>query len=242
MILDRISWFLLMLSTLVAALFIAWNLFAKVDFLYPVWHEVMDLEQTIQTYGPQNRYRDHFEQTDRAEQLRLFSHIVESIHQRGEGLEALSYHNPQGERLGTFLTEAEVVHLQDVAHLVMKFHLAGWLSILLSMLLLFLLYKRRAARPSLKEYLISAGIFAILSALALFAVGPKPLFYWLHTVAFPSNHQWFFYYQESLMTTMMQAPDLFAYIAAVWILLALLIQVMLLSAAHAVISHRFNFL
>jgi uncharacterized membrane protein len=242
MILDRIGWFLVTLSTLVAALFIAWNLFAKVDFLYPVWHEVMDLEQTIQMYGPQNRYRDHFEQTDRAEQLRLFSRIVESIHHRGEGLETLSYHNPQGERLDTFLTEAEVIHLRDVAHLVMKFHLAGWLSILLSMLLLFLLYKRRAARPSPKEYLISAGTFAILSALALFAVGSKRLFYWLHTVIFPSNHQWFFYYQESLMTTMMRAPDLFAYIAAAWLLLALLIQVILLSAAHAVISRRFNFL
>jgi len=242
MILDRIGWLLVTLSTLVTALFISWNLFAKVDFLYPLWYEVLDLEQTVQTYAPQNRYRDHFEQTDRVEQQRLFSGIVESIHDRGKGLEALSYHNPQGERLGAFLTEAEIIHLQDVANLVMKFYLAGWLSILISMLLLFLLYKRRAVRPSLKEYLISAGGLSILSVLTLFAVGPKSLFYWLHTVIFPSNHQWFFYYQESLMTTMMRAPDLFAYIAAEWVLLALLIQVALLSAANAVISRRFDFL
>ncbi len=242
MILDRIGWFLLTLSTLITSLFIAWSLFAKVDFLYPVWHETMGLEQTIQTYGPKNRFKEHFEMTDSREQKRLFSGIVASIHNQGRGLAELSYHNPQGERLDSLLTEAEIIHLQDVSHLIMRFHLAGWLSILLSMLLLFLLYKRRAGRPSLKEYLGTAGVLFIVSAMALFAIGPKRLFYWLHTVIFPADHQWFFYYQESLMTTMMRAPDLFAYIAAEWLLLAFLIQVILLSVANVIASRRLGFL
>ena len=242
MILDRMVWFVVTLSTLVSALFIAWSLFVKVDFLYPLWHEVMGLEQTVQTYAPKNRFRSGFEQTDSTEQQRRFSGIVTSIHDRGRGLAELSYHNPQGERLGQFLTEAEIIHLQDVARLVMWFHLLGWLSILLSMLMLFLLYRRRAERPNVREYLITGGVLTLLLGLAVFAVGPKELFYWLHTVIFPDNHQWFFYYQESLMTTMMRAPDLFGYIAAEWVLLALLIQAVLLSVANTVVSHRFNFL
>ncbi|MCF6282557.1 MAG: DUF1461 domain-containing protein [Candidatus Polarisedimenticolaceae bacterium] len=242
MMLDRMAWFVVTLSTLVSALFIAWSLFVKVDFLYPLWHEVMELEQTIQTYAPKNRFRSGFEQTDSAEQQRLFSGIVASIHDQGRGLAELTYHDPQGQRLGQFLTEAEIIHLQDVARLVMWFHLLGWLSILLTMLLLFLLYKRCAERPTIREYLISGGALSLLLGLVVFAVGPKELFYWLHAVIFPDNHQWFFYYQESLMTTMMRAPDLFAYIAVEWILLTLLIQSMLLSAANAVVSRRFNFL
>lgn len=242
MILDRIGWFLFTLSALVSALFIAWNVFVKVDFLYPVWYEVMGLEQTIQKYGPQNSFKAGFEETSSQEQQRLFSAIVVSIHDQGRGLETLSYHNQQGERLDQLLTEAEVIHLQDVSRLIMKLFLVGWLSILTTLFWLFLLFKRQAVRPSLREYLLSGGVLSVLLALVVFAVGPKSLFYWLHTVVFPGNHQWFFYYQESLMTTMMRAPDLFAYIAAEWFLLAFVILGLLLSAANALVSRKFNFL
>jgi len=45
------------------------------------------------------------------------------------------------------------------------------------------------------------------------AFGFTDVFYYLHTLVFPDNHQWFFYYQESLMSSLMKAPDLFAGIA-----------------------------
>ena len=35
----------------------------------------------------------------------------------------------------------------------------------------------------------------------------------MHEWVFPAEHQWFFYYQESLMTVLMKAPDLFGAIA-----------------------------
>lgn len=44
-------------------------------------------------------------------------------------------------------------------------------------------------------------------------IGPTRVFYTLHEWVFPSDHQWMFSYQESLMTTLMKAPDLFAAIA-----------------------------
>ncbi len=44
-------------------------------------------------------------------------------------------------------------------------------------------------------------------------IGPTKVFYWGHEVVFPENNQWFFYYEDSLMSTMMKAPALFGPIA-----------------------------
>ncbi|MFN2223885.1 MAG: DUF1461 domain-containing protein, partial [Candidatus Promineifilaceae bacterium] len=46
----------------------------------------------------------------------------------------------------------------------------------------------------------------------------------------PPGHQWFFYYQDSLMTTMMKAPVLFAGIAAEWLVLTIAVFVALVAA------------
>ena len=238
MIIDRIGWLLLALSSLIVAMFISWSLLSKVDFLYPVWYEVMGLEQTIQTFAPKNRFRDHFEQTDKAEQVRLFTGIIKAIENKGQGLEELYYHHPQGKRLGQLLTEPEIVHLQDVAHLVSWFHLAGWGSIVLFLLLLLILRQRRATPPTARQYLVWGGASLFLFGLMIVAVGPANFFYQLHILVFPEENQWFFYYQDSLMTTMMRAPDLFGYIAAEWILSGLLIQAALLKVAGSIALSR----
>jgi hypothetical protein len=63
-------------------------------------------------------------------------------------------------------------------------------------------------------------------------LGPNKVFYRLHPLVFPPAHQWFFYYQDSLMSTMMQAPDLFGYIAVVWAALSMVVLVGLLDLAR----------
>ena len=73
-------------------------------------------------------------------------------------------------------------------------------------------------RP-LGRYFAGLGLLAVVSMLAVIAIGTKKVFYTAHTLIFPAGHQWFFYYEESLMTMLMQAPDLFAAIAAEWLLL-----------------------
>lgn len=65
--------------------------------------------------------------------------------------------------------------------------------------------------------------FSALTTITLILFGPTKMFYWLHTKIFPHNHQWFFYYQESLMTTLMKAPDLFGFIATIWAVTAILL-------------------
>jgi hypothetical protein len=66
----------------------------------------------------------------------------------------------------------------------------------------------------------------------VWALGAKKVFYQLHVWIFPEGHQWFFYYQESLMSTLMKAPDLFAGIGIAIFLGAILLFVLMLLALY----------
>ena len=59
----------------------------------------------------------------------------------------------------------------------------------------------------------------------------------MHEMVFPDDHQWFFYYQDSLMTTLMKAPDIFFAIGAVWAILASVIY-LLLSLLLQAMGHK----
>jgi len=69
---------------------------------------------------------------------------------------------------------------------------------------------------------VAAGGLAMVavSGVAVVVIGPVKVFYAAHNAVFPPGHEWFFYYQDSLMTTLMKAPDLFGFIAVVWVLTA----------------------
>lgn len=217
---------------LIAAIYLAWALLAKADFLYPLWHDLAGLDRTIERYGPQNRYRSGFEQTTKAERVRLFGAIVDAIHDGGEGLEELRYHDARGRELGRLLREPEIVHLQDVARLVDALRIAGWTA--LGVWLAVVAWRWRVGRSLPRTgptALAGLGLVAALTAVVLLA-GPVRVFYGFHEWLFPPDHQWFFYYQESLLTTMMRAPDLFGYIAAELVALALAIWLAMLGGAR----------
>ncbi|MBA2410922.1 MAG: DUF1461 domain-containing protein [Gammaproteobacteria bacterium] len=218
-----LQWTLYILAALVSAAYIAWLALAQVNFLYPVWHDLIGIDRTIEIYGPQNRYRQGLELTSKAERSRLFAGIVDGIHDRGAGLDALAYHDNEGHALGTLLREPEILHLKDVAALVDTFSRAGIVAIIASAALLQAIRKRRLAAPPAKSLLPGLLVPMIALAVIVLVAGPVNTFYWLHTVVFPAGHEWFFYYQDSLMSTMMRAPVLFGYIALVWALLTLLL-------------------
>ena len=90
------------------------------------------------------------------------------------------------------------------------------------LLALVWLRRLRLPPPPLGRYLAYLALAAAALALGVIAVGAKQVFYTAHTLIFPAGHQWFFYYEESLMTMLMKAPDLFAAIAAEWLLLTAL--------------------
>ncbi len=227
--LRHVAWALLLVLT---ALYLSWRALAAMDFGYPLLYRPLGLEQNIQTYAPRNTIRPGFQLTSREERFRLFAGIGRAIRNDGQGLAGLRYHDTRGRELGTLLTAPEIVHLQDVAHLVARFERVGLLA-LFGWLGLCVWQRRRGwPLPTLPSLLL--GTVAVLAAggLLVAVVGPGALFYWLHEVIFPPDHPWFFYYQASLMSTMMRAPVLFGGIAVLWLALALVFLALLYALAR----------
>jgi hypothetical protein len=215
-------WAILLLSVLPASLLAGWQLLVSTDFLYPLWYDVIGIDRTIAEYGPKNRYRDHFELTTREERTRLFAAIVAGIHDDGQGLETLTYHDARGNPVAPLLRSPEITHLRDVARLVEWFYRIGLGAVLIWMLALAQLWRLRQPPPPLGRYFAGLGLLATMLTFGVIVVGPTRVFYTAHTLIFPAGHPWFFYYEESLMTMLMKAPDLFAAIAVEWLLLTAL--------------------
>jgi hypothetical protein len=210
------------ISSLVCAVFISWVLMATIDFAYPVLHDTMDISQHTEKYGPQNRYRKHFENTDRDERIRLFSKINHAIHNQGQGLAQIVYHDRNTQqKINTLLHTSEILHLNDVARLIDVFRYTALGALVIWIGLVFLLYKKALSPPNIKQQTVSTlGIIAVCAAIILL-LGPVKVFYGFPELLFPANHKWFFYYQESLMTILMKAPFLFGYVAILITLLAI---------------------
>jgi hypothetical protein len=217
------SWGGLFISSLLVALFLAWHLLARADFFYGTWYEVLDIDQTVSTYGPQNRYRHGFASTDKREHQRLFAAIVTAIHDDGEGLEELQYFDADNGVDSSFLTDAEIVHLRDVAMLINKVNVAGVTAIAVMLTLLALIVTRQLPPPSLIRFHVGAAVVLTAAVALALNLGAEDTFYAMHEWVFPPDHQWFFFYRDSLMSTFMQAPNLFGYIALALAALALVL-------------------
>ncbi len=215
------------LCLLICSLFLSWAILAQTNFAYPALHSLMNIDQHISKYGPQNRYRNGFEKTDKPEQVRLFSEIVDAIHNDGEGLDSITYHSPQGQPISLLLRHAEVIHLQDVAHLIDYFYLTAAITILFTCLLIAGFKYKNIKLPSLKQQAVGILLFSSVSVVGVILIGPVNVFYALHEWIFPDNHQWFFYYQDSLMTVLMKAPDLFGAISGLIAVLGIVIYLLL---------------
>ena len=223
--LSSFAWLLYGVLTLLALLWLSWLLLVRVNFIYPVWYEVLSIDDHIKRYGPQNNNRQHFDITTKKEHQRLFAGIVKAIHQQGEGLAQLRYHNTMGRPIATLLTPAEIIHLRDVARLVELFKTIGWGTVVLTLLATIVLLWQRYKLPTLKHCLLGLIGTMLLIGLLVVLIGPVKVFYQLHIWLFPADHQWFFYYQDSLLTTLLKAPAIFGPIVLLWLSLAMLLVV-----------------
>ena len=203
-------WFAALLGVLLLCFTVSWWLQAKLHYGYSLWYDVLSIEQHIATYGPQNQFKMGFETLGKAEHLAAFQAISQAVHQQGSGLADIHYLF-QNHSIA-LLTADEIVHLQDVANLIDKLnYISCWVALITLALLLFLW---RAQVPlRLGKQVLYLALTLGLSVIAILAIGAEKVFYQLHIWIFPPQHPWFFYYQESLMSTMMKAPDLFAAIA-----------------------------
>lgn len=211
-VVKQATWFVVLISALLAALATGWMLHKPVDYGYGFWYDQMDIGGHIDKYGPKNRYIRGFDDLSREQHLELFGGIVDAVHNQGRGLAELVFTDSRG-RTKPLLREPEIVHLQDVANLIDVLSVAGAVSLLIAAIGTFMLVRRRIPIQWKQQGLLLGGLLGAV-ALALLIAGPKAVFYQLHVWIFPDDHQWFFYYQESLMSTMMKAPDLFGGIGA----------------------------
>lgn len=212
-------------SSLLLALSLSWLVLAKTQFLYGVWHDIGGIKEGIATYAPSNRYKLGFAQTTRAQRIELFSLINTAIHEQGRGLSDISYHTPTSHGPQLLLREPEVVHLQDVANLIDILYLAAIVNGVGWLIFVGVITKRSFEVLGFKTQLLNVFSMSGASLLVILFFGPTRVFNQLHIWVFPSDHEWFFYYQDSLMSTMMLAPTLFGWIALSWFLLSVIVYV-----------------
>lgn len=213
-------WFAYAVISVLLAVLSSWALYSKANYGYPFWYEQLAIGDHIQQYGPQNRFKSGLELLPPEQHWRAFEQIRDAVHDHGEGLATILY-QPPGQSPRTLLHAAEVQHLEDVARLIDHGRLLFW--VLLALWLPVAVTAHRLGRPSVRARL-AVTVIATGAVLAWLGIaGPTDVFYQFHLWLFPADHQWFFYWQESLMSTLMKAPVLFGGIAAAIALGALLL-------------------
>jgi len=215
---------LTILCCFAAALLFAWKLLYLANYNYEFWYSQLSIEKHIAEFAPQNRQgKSGFEKTTRDERTELFRSIGHAINNSGDGLRTLEYQPHPDSKPIVLLTDPEAVHLEDVAKLINLLEPIGWAATVLLVVLVILAIVGKISLPGLKVSLLTLLVIALLLTIIIVAVGPNDVFSALHEFVFPADHQWFFYYQDSLMTTLMKAPDIFFAIGAAWAVLATII-------------------
>lgn len=213
-------WFIALLSLLLSCLSLSWWVNAHFHYGYAPFYEFYDIGEHIQTFAPQNDYILGLDKLNKTEHLSLFNQISAAVHNHGKGLAEIEFIR-EGQPVA-LLHRAEVIHLQDVANLIDTLNSAAIGVLLFTVALLLYLFAQKR-KPRVKAQLLCLLLLVAFTTLMLFVIGPTKVFYQFHLWVFPEGHQWFFYYQESLMSTLMKAPDLFGGIAAAIVVGALLL-------------------
>ncbi|MDB2663052.1 DUF1461 domain-containing protein [Paracoccaceae bacterium] len=211
----------LTVGLLVSCLYVSWQVLSQASFLYDQIYEHNNLEAHVNEFAPLNRNgKESFALTTKAERVRVFKDIAREINNGGGGLGLITYTTEGASGATEFLIEAERDHLQDVANLVSSLKPVG--AIIASLLIIFYGFCWYYKVSRYQYFWRPSGVFVSLAQIAAvatlcaaitFALGPQQTFYLLHEWAFSGKAQWYFYFEDSLMTTLM--PEIvFANIAA----------------------------
>jgi len=202
----------LSMALLLACALLSWHLLSKANFLFEHIYEYNELQEHIEKYAPQNRNRENFEDTSKEERVRIFGEMVVAINNNGSGLDEIEYKISSTGKIDSFLTDPEKEHLLDVSDLVSSANRIGLIisATLASVYFICLAYKIRSGRSLWQPAALIASffnicIFIFLLAAIVFIIGPREVFHQLHEWFFANKGQWYFYYQDSLMTTLL--PD-----------------------------------
>ena len=208
------------LSGFILSLSLSWAILYVLDFNYGFWHDHGGIEEGIEKYGPKNRFKEGFGDTDYEQRIDLFHKINVAVHSGGQGLAAISYESKTSDGPQKLLRQAEIIHLVDVANLIDSLRKFAIVNAFFWLLLVVLSCWRNATQPNFRYQLFGLVSVLMIAGVILVAVGPVDVFNQIHIWVFPKDNQWFFYYQDSLMSTMMLAPVLFGWIGIVLAALA----------------------
>jgi hypothetical protein len=227
---------------LIVSFFLSWKALSSQNFLYEFWYDNTKLEKFIDFYAPLNRFKPEFSETSREERIRLFSETVKSINNHGEGLADISFYNPEGDFLGLLYQPAELEHLFLVSKLVNFLNVLAIVCMILLFIIITTLNYYKCYLKDIKYILASYSFLLTIPTLLIFIAKPVNVFSYLHETFFPEGHQWFFYYQDSLMTTLMMAPELFAYFSVIWITCSLLLNGLFIALLIKYFNTRFKYI
>jgi small-conductance mechanosensitive channel len=201
----------LTLALLISCLYMSWQILSQANFLYDQIYDHNDLEDHINEYAALNRNgKESFALTSKAERVQIFNDIAREVNTGGEGLATISFVGTGEATRTPFLIAEERDHLRDVANLVTSLKPLG--ALLASALIAFYgfcwYYKvsryQYYWRPSgILVSLFQIATLAVVCVAITFALGPQKTFYLLHEWAFSDKAQWYFYFEDSLMTTLM---------------------------------------
>lgn len=201
----------LTVSLLITCVYMSWQILSQVNFLYGSIYQHNKLEAHINEFAPLNRNnKESFARTTNEERIRVFNDIAYEINSGGKGLSKISYTYPGSEAPTIFLIDEEKDHLLDVANLVGKLKPIG--AAVATLLIIFYgvcwYYKFSQYRYLWRPAGVISSLLKILSITALlvgvtYLIGPQKTFYLLHEWAFSDKAQWYFYFEDSLMTTLM---------------------------------------
>ena len=192
----------------------SWHILSKTNFFFNILYDVHQVESHINEFAPQNRQnRIDFELTSKDERVRIIGEILLAVNAKGVGLEGIQYFNRNGVAVNLFLTQAEVAHLEDVSDLVQLMNSVALILVLILIFIFFLASKYKKTSPNLLMLVCGMISFIVVTTGIIIFIGPLVVFNKLHEWIFAEKSQWQFYYQDSLMTSLLKAPETFASLA-----------------------------
>jgi hypothetical protein len=214
---------ILAIAVFFICLVLSWHFLSKANFFFDTLYDMHQIESHIAEFAPQNRQnRINFELTSKNERIRIVGKILRTVNSKGVGLETIKYFNTDGVPVNLFLTLAEVEHLKDVSVLVHLMNSIAFILMIIFIIIISLAWRYKTTTPSLLMLTCSMVGFVIITTGCIIFIGPQIVFNELHEWVFADKSEWHFYYQDSLMTTLLKAPDTFATIAILMTAIALI--------------------
>jgi hypothetical protein len=198
-------------------------------------YQIEHIDEHIEKYGAINRQgKETFAETDTYTHYRIFNEMLKSVENRGEGLAEISY-NYRGKTI-KFFTESEIIHMKYVADMIDLMKAPFTFFLILAGLISVVMIIFNIRPYVMTDMFWISGFLLLPLSLSLQTLGFEKVFFWIHEIVFPDNHQWFFYYEDSLMSTLLKAPESFSSFGIVLGIFSLLVFVLFYPALYWFIS------